>query len=91
MKKHFPKCKSRAENSIAADEKNEMIQMNLEFSKEAKTFSDIFDQFLQDRSTEEFLDCDICDSRFSTKDSLKTHNLNSPVLFATVPLNTNVQ
>ena len=65
--------------------------MNLEFSREAKTFSDIFDQFPQDRSTEEFLDCKICDSTFSTKDSLKTHNLNSPVLFATVPLNTKVQ
>ena len=50
MKKHFTKCKSRAENSIAADEKNEMIQMNLEFSREANTFSDIFDQFLQDGS-----------------------------------------
>ena len=73
MKKHFTKCKSRAENSIAADEKTEMIQMNLEFSREANTFSDIFDQFLQDRSTEEFLDCKICDSTFSTKDSLKTH------------------
>ena len=73
MKKHFTKCRSRAENSIAADEKTEMIQMNLEFSREANTFSDIFDQFLQDRSTEEFLDCKICDSTFSTKDSLKTH------------------
>ena len=78
MKKHFTKCKSRAE-------------MTLEFSREANTFSDIFDPFLQDRSTEDFLDCDVCDSRFSTKDSLKTHNLNSPVLFATVPLNTKVQ
>ena len=67
MKKHFTECKSRA------DEKNEMIQMNLEFSREAKTFSDIFDQFLQDRSIEEFLDCKICDSTFSTKDYLKTH------------------
>ena len=35
MKKHFTKCRSRAENSIAPDEKNEMIQMNLEFSREA--------------------------------------------------------
>ena len=78
MKKHFTKCKSRAE-------------MTLEFSREANTFSDIFYPFLQDRSTEDFLDCDVCDSRFSTKDSLKTHNLNSPVLFATVPLNTKVQ
>ena len=26
MKKHFTKCRSRAENSIAADEKTEMIQ-----------------------------------------------------------------
>ena len=94
MKKHFTRCKSTTENSIAADEKNEMIQINLEFSRETNTFSDIFDQFLQDRSTEEFLiflDCDICDSRFRTKDSLKTHNLNSTVLFATVPLNTKVQ
>ena len=68
-----------------------MIEINLEFSREANTFSEIFDQFLQYRSTEEFLDCDVCDSRFSTKDSLKTHNLNSPVLFVTVPLNTKVQ
>ena len=48
-----------------------LLKVNLVIKQVYNTFSDIFDLFLQDRSTEEFLDCDICDSRFSTKDSLK--------------------